>query len=31
MAGFFFVGSSDVVPDDRKRPELSEIVTRYVG
>ena len=31
MAGFFFIGSSDVVPDDRKRPELSEIVTRYAG
>lgn len=31
IAGFFFVGSSDVIPDDRKRPELSEIVTRYAG
>ena len=31
MAGFFFVGSSDMVPDDRKRPALSEVVTRYAG
>ena len=29
IAGFIFVGSSEVRPDDRPRPDLAEIVTRW--
>jgi len=29
IAGFFYIGSSDSVPEDRKRPEFDEIVSEW--
>ena len=31
LAGFVFIGTPGVRPDDRKRPDLDEIVTRWTG
>ncbi len=31
MAGFIYLGSSDVVPEDRKRPVLDDLISHWQG
>jgi hypothetical protein len=31
IIGFIFIGSRDAVPEDRRRPEMDEVVSVWTG
>lgn len=31
IAGFVYIGSSDITPEDRKRPDLDQLITHWPG